>query len=348
MLKALFLYVLQIIEFYNMKSIVITVILSLYGLWNTGEDQSLAYISEYKAIAIAEMHRTGIPASIKLAQGLLESGAGRSTLAREANNHFGIKCGGSWEGDTFYRADDDHDKNGKLIESCFRKFGDATESYFAHSNFLTDQNRYAFLFDISYLDYAGWAKGLKKAGYATDKAYPDKLIKIIEKYQLYNFDNLQPAEIAIVENTDSASNTKQSRVSNSPGANGAFDAVAANADKINKQKTSNRTRTTRERKSKKKFSLFKKKKKTTKRSRSQSKSSMVFHIVQEGQSLKEIAMLHKLDETTLRLRNRIPKDAEPLSGEHIYLRKKISVISRPEFSRVPTNKAIVSQDEYIF
>jgi len=321
-----------------MKSTMIIVLMGLSVLLAANEDKSLSYIDSYKHIAVSEMHRTGIPASIKLAQGLLESGAGQSTLAREANNHFGIKCGGSWEGGTFYREDDDHDKNGKLIKSCFRRFSDASASFYAHSSFLTDQKRYAFLFDLSYLDYHAWAKGLKKAGYATDKAYPAKLIAIIEKYQLYQYDDKQPTEIAIGE-TNKKQNNKAS-VSNT-GVTGAYDVIA-----VTEGPSSSDNR--RKRKSKKKFSLFKKKKSRVVTQHRESKSQMVFHIVQEGQNLNEIAMIHRLDETKLRLRNRIPKNAEPLSGEYVYLRKKISILKRPQFSRVPNNKAIVSQDEYIF
>jgi len=149
------------------------------------------YIHQYKDIAIQEMGRTGVPASIKLAQGLLESNAGRSTLAQKAHNHFGIKCGGSWKGKTFYRKDDDY-RNGKLVKSCFRKYKRATASYIAHSNFLTDNRRYASLFSLSPKDYKAWAKGLKKAGYATSKTYASKLIKLIEEYQLYKFDHPLP------------------------------------------------------------------------------------------------------------------------------------------------------------
>ena len=157
-------------------------------------DKELAftYINSYKEIAIQEMHRTGIPASIKLAQGLLESDWGRSDLAKSANNHFGIKCGGSWDGSTFYKEDDDRDHRGKLIKSCFRSFSSPTESYMAHSDFLTDpkkQYRYGFLFEYNSTDYRSWAKGLKKSGYATDPKYPDKLISIIEKYNLDQFDS---------------------------------------------------------------------------------------------------------------------------------------------------------------
>ena len=149
------------------------------------------YISKYKDIAVQEMHRTGIPASIKLAQGLLESNWGRSDLATTANNHFGIKCGGSWNGDTFYKEDDDKDEKGRLIESCFRSFSSPIESYMAHSDFLTDpkkEYRYGFLFEYASTDYVSWAKGLKKSGYATDPKYPNKIISIVEKYDLSRFD----------------------------------------------------------------------------------------------------------------------------------------------------------------
>ena len=95
------------------------------------EDPSITYISQYKEIAVAEMHRTGVPASIKMAQAILESGSGRSTLARQSNNHFGIKCGSSWEGETVYRHDDDY-KNGLLVRSCFRAYDDPAESFFHH------------------------------------------------------------------------------------------------------------------------------------------------------------------------------------------------------------------------
>lgn len=149
------------------------------------------YVQTYKEIAIAEMRRTGIPASIKLAQGILESDMGRSPLASEANNHFGIKCGGHWEGETYFKLDDDKDDKGSLIESCFRAFSSAQESYIAHSEFLRDPakiSRYGFLFNLSTKDYEGWANGLKFAGYATDPKYPSKLINIIESHKLYLYD----------------------------------------------------------------------------------------------------------------------------------------------------------------
>ncbi|MFZ1705284.1 MAG: glucosaminidase domain-containing protein [Saprospiraceae bacterium] len=151
------------------------------------------YISQFKDIATTEMKRTGVPASIKLAQGLLESSWGQSDLALVANNHFGIKCGGNWEGKMYFKVDDDVDASGRLIESCFRSFLSAQESYIAHSEFLTNpakKARYGFLFEYPSTDYVSWAKGLQFSGYATDKKYADKLISLIESYQLYQYDIL--------------------------------------------------------------------------------------------------------------------------------------------------------------
>lgn len=153
------------------------------------------YVQSYKSIAITEMHRTGIPASIKLAQGLLESSWGQSDLAILANNHFGIKCGGEWQGERYFKVDDDKDHEGNMIESCFRKFMNAEDSYIAHSYFLTNpakKSRYGFLFDFPTTDYVSWSEGLQFSGYATDKKYADKLIKLIEDYQLYQYDVLLP------------------------------------------------------------------------------------------------------------------------------------------------------------
>jgi len=138
------------------------------------------YINTWKDFAISEMNRSGIPASIKLAQGLLESSNGNSRLAVAANNHFGIKCHG-WEGEEIYH---DDDKKGE----CFRKYKNARESFVDHTDFLMTRSRYAFLFDYKSTDYKNWAKGLQKAGYATDPKYPQKLIDLIERYKLNQYD----------------------------------------------------------------------------------------------------------------------------------------------------------------
>lgn len=142
---------------------------------------SVSYISEFKDIAIEEMNKYGIPASITLAQALLESGIGNSDLARYANNHFGIKCNSEWKGKTYYKDDDQKD-------DCFRVYDNAAESFKDHSIFLK-RKRYATLFDLPITDYKGWANGLKAAGYATNPKYPDLLINIIEKYNLKQYDD---------------------------------------------------------------------------------------------------------------------------------------------------------------
>lgn len=143
---------------------------------NSTED----YLAAFSAIAQEEMRLYGIPASITLAQGILESGSGKGRLSVEANNHFGIKCH-DWTGDRIYHDDD-------ALQECFRKYVDAKYSYRDHSLFLTGRQRYANLFNLKKDDYKGWAKGLKAAGYATDRKYPDKLISLIERYELYKLD----------------------------------------------------------------------------------------------------------------------------------------------------------------
>ena len=145
------------------------------------------YLDRYSAIAIAEMHRSHIPASITLAQGLLESGNGNSRLALVANNHFGIKCKKDWTGESIKEDDDE-------AQECFRKYPTAEDSYRDHSDFLMKGQRYAFLFDLEQTDYKSWAEGLKRAGYATNPNYPNLLISLIERHNLQRFDQIKPTE----------------------------------------------------------------------------------------------------------------------------------------------------------
>ncbi|MGV3596756.1 MAG: LysM peptidoglycan-binding domain-containing protein [Bacteroidota bacterium] len=143
------------------------------------------YIDTYKELAVGEMERARIPASITLAQGILESANGNSRLATEGNNHFGIKCKKNWTGNTIY-ADDDE------LHECFRAYATAKESYVDHSTFLIENARYAFLFDLEITDYKGWAKGLKQAGYATNPQYAEILIGLIERHELHKLDKNEP------------------------------------------------------------------------------------------------------------------------------------------------------------
>ena len=141
----------------------------------------LAYIEKYKDVAKDNMVRTGIPSSITLGQAILESGAGTGPLSVQANNHFGIKCHKEWTGSSIKYTDDEENE-------CFRKYDDPNQSFIDHSYFLTSRPRYSELFGFEKDDYKSWAYGLKAAGYATDSKYPDKLITLIEKYQLNKFD----------------------------------------------------------------------------------------------------------------------------------------------------------------
>ena len=153
------------------------------------------YIRTFAPIALEEMEAYGIPASITLAQGLLESGAGSSNLVRKSNNHFGIKCHTKWRGPSTTHDDDEKGE-------CFRKYLHPRESYRDHSLFLANGSRYAFLFDYRTTDYKAWARGLKKAGYATDPKYPAKLIAQIQKYNLDQYDHPRKAQRIIKENNE--------------------------------------------------------------------------------------------------------------------------------------------------
>ena len=169
-----------------MKKVLLATILFL-GLAASAQSDGLSpqesYIARYAGIAVNEMYRSGVPASITLAQGILESGSGLSTLAKDGNNHFGIKCHNGWAGRTM-KADDDR-KN-----ECFRVYDTAEESFKDHSDFLRYRDRYKFLFDFQTTDYRSWAYGLKQAGYATDPTYAAKLIKYVEDYDLTRFDRM--------------------------------------------------------------------------------------------------------------------------------------------------------------
>lgn len=161
-------------------SALIIVPIGLYAQHRLGAYED--YIRKYGDLAVDHMEQYGIPASITLAQGILESGAGLSDLARKSNNHFGIKCHRGWQGEKVYAADD-------TPNDCFRKYRNVEDSYQDHSEFLAYSGRYTVLFDLSVADYKGWARGLQKLGYATDRAYANKLIKLIEDYELYRYDD---------------------------------------------------------------------------------------------------------------------------------------------------------------
>lgn len=166
------------------KYIFVTLLLFLALGLNAQQKNKVAeqYIKKYSHIAVANMREFGIPASVTMAQGLLESGNGQSELAKKSNNHFGIKCKKEWKGDKVYHDDDEE-------QECFRKYDSVEDSYADHAIFLSNSSRYASLFMLPKGDYKGWAHGLKKAGYATNPKYSIVLIDLIERYELHALDN---------------------------------------------------------------------------------------------------------------------------------------------------------------
>jgi LysM repeat protein len=299
------------------------------------EDQ-LNYIDRYKKIAIEEMERTGVPASIKLAQGLLESGAGKSYLATEGNNHFGIKCGSSWDGKTLALKDDDKDKNGKLIHSCFRVYKNPEESFRAHSDFLRDPNkdyRYGWLFDLKTTDYKGWAYGLKKSGYATNPQYPKLLISLIERYNLNKFDKLSSIEVDFTDEqyTDSPIAIPEE-----------LEAISflTMKNKVKmvyaKEDESIATISDKYKVSTKRLLSFNENEYNTdeilekgtivylQRKRTYYRGSRKWHYVKDGETMFTIAQLYGVQLEKLYEKNLLQEGQEPLVGEKVKLRGKIS------------------------
>jgi LysM repeat protein len=304
------------------------------------------YSEKYKDIAVSEMYRTGIPASIKLAQGLLESNAGRSELATRANNHFGIKCGGDWTGKTFMKEDDDY-ANGQLIKSCFRVFSSVEESYVAHSEFLRNPakvNRYGFLFDLSSTDYKGWAHGLKQAGYATAPTYAQRLIKIIEDYQLYQYDKevVVPKNLPVIADIGANKKGKHHSKVHYPDKpttiNQSKMAYARDGETVSS--LANRHKTTPNR-------LIRYNELITDKNQRLTAGEIVYlepkmknysgdeeiHIVQNGETLYNISQKYGIQMKPLAKRNRIKVDELLVPGSHLLLKGSLKRGQKPS---IPT------------
>lgn len=308
-----------------------------------------AYINRFRDIAIREMERTGIPASIKLAQGILESGDGKSTLARKANNHFGIKCHSTWKGKKHYLEDDDYDENGKLIKSCFRVYKNADASYIAHSEFLRDPNkryRYGFLFDLPPRDYKAWARGLKSAGYATSPTYAEKLIRVIETSELYRFDQMGGNDIA------TGSDNPELNELNIKMINDVRMTLADNNESV--INISERTKVSIDRIIKYNEKIKSKNQKIGKdtrvylqRKRNNFRGKKRWHYVQEGETLFDISQLYGLRLSKLRSKNRIPERSEPAVGERIKIRGWFKV-SKKEAPKLDRSKVMEEEEEEEF
>lgn len=275
------------------------------------------YIMKYKDVAIKEMHLYGIPASITLAQGILESGDGNSPLAMYAKNHFGIKCHSDWRGETFIMDDDERNE-------CFRKYDDVEESFKDHSEFLAKRSRYSELFELKITDYKGWAKGLKKAGYATNPKYADILIDLIEKYDLSKYDHygkVPPRKLNKTKTSESLASTKLNRivklhnnikyiiVKQGDDAESIAKDFNMNVWQINKYNDLNKHDILKE------GDLIYLQPK-------RSKSSTEFHVVKEGDTMRSISQLYGIKIKHLYKKNNLVMGSQPRVGDKLSLRKK--------------------------
>ncbi len=269
------------------------------------------YIQKFHKIAIDEMHSYGIPASITLAQGILESGNGNSQLSKKSKNHFGIKCHNGWNGKKVYHDDD-------VENECFRKYRKVSDSYRDHSEFLKNRDRYTFLFDYKMTDYKSWAKGLKKAGYATNPHYADKLIELIERFDLAQYDNASKSGKRKVKKPKRKERKKIRKSEN--GLKYVLSEKGDDFDKIAREHSmwmwellkyndvnSNQNLTDG-------LVVYLEQKK--------SKSKIEFHIVENGETLYSISQLHGVQLAKLRYKNRLDKDQDVQEGEKIFLRKR--------------------------
>jgi LysM repeat protein len=300
------------------------------------------YIKRYKKIAMQEMERSGVPASIKLAQGILESNSGKSYLARTAKNHFGIKCGSNWNGGKVYREDDDYDDRGRLIKSCFRQYRNADASFVAHSEFLRDPRksfRYGFLFRLDPTDYKAWARGLRKSGYATNPRYPELLIGLIERHRLYQYDvpgETDPIniDIPIEEAITGILNTNDVNyfVSEAPIT---VQEVARQVDLSVRRLLDYNEGLTSERQLVEGSERI-----YLQRKRRAYRGGDRYHIVQAGEDLYDIAQRYGVRLKILARRNRIGERADPATGEQIKLRggrvRTAPRLEEPGSSRPPT------------
>jgi len=301
----------------------ITMLLFLVVCAHAQRGDRQIYIETYRDIAIQEMDRSGIPASIKLAQGILESGSGSSTLAKKANNHFGIKCGSRWTGETYNHFDDDYDNNGNLIKSCFRKYKSAQISYIAHTDFLMGGQRYAFLFSYPKTDYKKWAKGLKKAGYATNPKYADLLIGIIDKHKLHRFDKMT-SEILVFEPEEPTSplqpTSRRQTVNNQVKvivvAEGDTYGGLAEIFNISMKRLLKYNDLSAERALKAGDLVY------TQPKRKRYRHKKDFHLVKKGDDMYSISQKYGIKLKHLYKRNRMRGGTEPAIGERINLRKK--------------------------
>lgn len=285
------------------------------------------YIEKWKEVAITKMKIHKIPASITLAQGILESGSGNSNLAKLANNHFGIKCHSSWTGKTYYQDDDEKDE-------CFRKYENASQSFEDHAKFLM-KKRYKNLFLLDITDYKGWAKGLKKAGYATNPRYPDLLISLIERYNLTQYDDINYVNTAPLIEADTIEtkpdnlNTVVTVIEYSPNHQISktqnkvpYIVVKQNDtyEKLEKELGIRKWQVTKYNDLPKNHTLVPGERIFIKPKKCKSKEE--FHYVRSGETMRDISQLYGVKLKKLYKRNNLDEGAVPKPGQKIHLRKR--------------------------
>jgi LysM repeat protein len=296
-----------------------------------------SYINTYKDLAISEMKRTGIPASITLAQGIIESDMGRSRLAAEANNHFGVKCHDNWTGPTIRHNDDRRNE-------CFRKYRKVEESYRDHSDFLKSESRYSSLFSLDPTDYKGWARGLKRAGYATNPDYANMLIRKIDEYNLYYYDRgLAPSDNRVREKVIGTDRTTDSTIinivkpGNSAGENISYTTLPERIKENNRiQYIIVEERDTKE-SVENEFQLLRWELQRYNElgldfnltpgqilylqpKREKAEPGKEYHTVTEGETMYRISQIYGIKLNSLYLMNRMTEGSQPVTGQKIWLR----------------------------
>lgn len=304
------------------------------------------FIAKYKKIAIREMKRAHIPASIILGQAILESDGGNSKMAREANNLFGIKCGGDWDGAIYHKKDDDRNLAGELINSCFRKYDNVEQSFIDHSDFLHLPSKpwYQPLFDLELTDYRGWAYGLLEAGYATNPEYPQLLINLIEKYHLTQFD----VQSAVVATTPAPEKSKPVDTPMMTSINGVkcTTAIAGETVLSVAARTNSTTRQLIKYNDDIRYGnqtlaagqiVFLHAKKSSNRM-----TTTGYHIVKEGDNMESIAQQYGIRLFWLYFKNKMIEGMEPAVGAKIKL-DGITVPHRPELRQSTTSSKVESR-----
>lgn len=334
-----------------LRNLLICTALLISGKISAQYPAGQTYIERYKIIAIRESQRTGIPASIKLGQAILESAAGTSKLAEKANNHFGVKCGSNWNGDSYGLKDDEKAFLFFKKKSCFRKYNNAEESYIDHSEFLRRPNGpYQSLFSLDPKDYKAWAYGLKKAGYATASDYPQKLIGVIERYQLYQFDGgtpvkQNPKDEVIVSNEPAKPKEPLFKKAEKP--------IRINMVKVYIVKDSERVSDIASKCDLPLSYILKYNDYISSGHQQLHQNDIVYlqkkkkafwgkkkvHYVGEGESIFTISQQYGVLEDKLRERNMMNEVDEPLPGQQIYLRGK-----RPADERIKTSKPLPREE----